>query len=183
MDQALVAQPDFPRSRDQSMCAQLDEDGPSVMLAAHRLIAVSRKLQFDAHRLIVCLIRRGLGVWSRPREHWPSPERGALRCTPAVPAGVRGRPGKLPGQRSCRSDYFVSILGPLASPKRMSASALWCWPKAEPPRDERRPNGERRVETRLPARFDSGQGHSETFSVCCRVVPSPLPGVGVDSPP
>jgi hypothetical protein len=40
MDQALFVQPDFSTNRDQSMCAQLDENGSSVMLAAERLIAV-----------------------------------------------------------------------------------------------------------------------------------------------
>jgi len=35
------------------MCAQLDETGPSVMVTAQRLIAMSWKFRFGALRLIV----------------------------------------------------------------------------------------------------------------------------------
>jgi hypothetical protein len=39
------------------MCAQLDENGPNVMATAQRLIAISSKVRFDAHRLIVACSR------------------------------------------------------------------------------------------------------------------------------
>jgi hypothetical protein len=59
------------------MCAQLDENGSSVMVTAQRLIAVYWKVRFDAHCLIVRLIRRGLG----------------LRQAPASAAGARAAAG------------------------------------------------------------------------------------------
>jgi len=60
-DQALCLQPDFSTMCDQPMCAQLDANGTNVMVTAQRLIASCWKVRFDAHRLIVRLIRRGFG--------------------------------------------------------------------------------------------------------------------------
>ncbi len=122
-------------------------------------------------------------MWSRTREHRPSPQRGAPRYTPAVSGRRMPTAVGNPGQRFCRSDSFVSISGPLASPKRMSASASLCWPKAEPPRDERRPNGERWIEPACRPGSTPGRGTGETDIVCCPVVPSALPGVGIDPSP
>src|SRR5262245_65150894 len=48
------------------MCAQLDETGPSVMVTAQRLIAMSWKFRFGALRLIVRLIRTELGLGAAP---------------------------------------------------------------------------------------------------------------------
>jgi len=52
-DQALCVQVDFSPMCDQPMCTQLDENGSSVMVTAQRLIAICRKVRFDAHCLIV----------------------------------------------------------------------------------------------------------------------------------
>jgi len=53
------------------MCAQLDENGPNVMVPAQRLIAFRRKVRFDAHCLIVRMIRRRLRARSGPQERRP----------------------------------------------------------------------------------------------------------------
>jgi hypothetical protein len=59
-------QPDFSAIRDQSMCAQLDEYGSSVMVSAQRLIAIRRKVRFDAHCLIVLPDLARIGHTPRP---------------------------------------------------------------------------------------------------------------------
>jgi hypothetical protein len=49
------------------MCAQLDKYAPSITLSAQRLIAMCRKVRLEAHRLIVRLITRRLGL--QPQAH------------------------------------------------------------------------------------------------------------------
>jgi hypothetical protein len=52
-DQALCGEPDFPATLDQAVCAQPDNFESSVMLPAHRSIAISPRIRFQAHRLII----------------------------------------------------------------------------------------------------------------------------------
>src|SRR5262245_30117626 len=168
---------------DQPMCAQLDENGPGVMVTAQRLIAFRRKVRFDAHRLIAlpdqawleCAVEaHGVSAISR------------ARCTPLLifSFGQERIDGcGNPGQRSSRSDSFASISEPLASPERMPAGASCCWPKGSPLGMSDDQTASAGSEPACRPGSTPGRGTGETDGGCCRTRPGGVEAVVIGTRP
>src|SRR5262245_7146998 len=90
----MCAEPDFPTSRDQTLCGKHDAGTVFVQLDAHWLIAMRRKVRLRAQRLIppadICSAPSRRSIHDAIFDAVSGPRRGAR--VRAATTGFRGRP-------------------------------------------------------------------------------------------